>query len=107
MGENNNEEGQRNSTGSSGSEQEDDGGIHLGVDVTPGSVLDVIVNLLPIPDVNDLEEDTIQEVSEPIEPEPEQDQGTTTLGGASISLHPIDLAHLFIQVQNLIGVNCT
>merc|ERR1711962_247828 len=100
--ESNEDEGQRNTTGSSGSEEEDDGGIHLGVDVAPGSVLDVIVNLLPIPDVNDLEEDTIQEVSEP-----EEDQGTTTFGGASISLHPIDLANLFIQVQNLIGVNCT
>merc|ERR1711962_328618 len=37
----------------------------------------------------------------------QEDQGTTTFGGASISLHPIDLANLFIQVQNLIGVNCT
>merc|ERR1711962_1397672 len=106
--ESNEDEGQRNTTGSSGSEQEDDGGIHLGVDVAPGSVLDVIVNLLPIPDVNDLEEDTIQEVLEPEEVlNPEEDQGTTTFGGASISLHPIDLANLFIQVQNLIGVNCT
>merc|ERR1719317_732957 len=33
--------------------------------------------------------------------------GGSSFGGVSISLHPIDLAALFVQVQEAIGINCT
>merc|ERR1711892_1486216 len=33
--------------------------------------------------------------------------GGSSFGGLSVSLHPIDLAALFVQVQDAIGINCT
>jgi len=33
--------------------------------------------------------------------------GGSSFGGVSISLHPIDLAAMFVQVQEAIGMNCT
>merc|ERR1711892_1226527 len=33
--------------------------------------------------------------------------GGSSFGGLSFSLHPIDLAALFVQVQDAIGINCT
>merc|ERR1712106_1313155 len=33
--------------------------------------------------------------------------GGSSFGGLSVSLHPIDLAALFVQVQEAIGMNCT
>merc|ERR1712008_241770 len=33
--------------------------------------------------------------------------GGSSFGGLSISLHPIDLAYLFVRVQDAIGMNCT
>jgi len=33
--------------------------------------------------------------------------GGSSFGGLSVSLHPIDLAALFVQVQDAIGMNCT
>merc|ERR1712123_165027 len=33
--------------------------------------------------------------------------GGSRFGGLSVSLHPIDLAALFVQVQDAIGMNCT
>merc|ERR1711892_1529442 len=33
--------------------------------------------------------------------------GWSSFGGLSVSLHPIDLAALFVQVQDAIGINCT
>merc|ERR1711902_134762 len=41
------------------------------------------------------------------EGEENEENSTTTFGGFSVSLHPIDLAQLFVQVQQVIGVNCT
>merc|ERR1711923_573732 len=36
-----------------------------------------------------------------------ESDGGSSFGGLSISLHPIDLAALFVQVQEAIGMNCT
>merc|ERR1711983_495974 len=36
-----------------------------------------------------------------------ESDGGSSFGGVSISLHPIDLAALFVQVQEAIGINCT
>merc|ERR1712106_582185 len=33
--------------------------------------------------------------------------GGSSFGGLSVSLHPIDLAALFVPVQDAIGINCT
>lgn len=33
--------------------------------------------------------------------------GGSSIGGVSVSFHPIDLAALFVQVQSAIGMNCT
>merc|ERR1711983_550187 len=45
-----------------------------------------------------MEEDTMINV---------ESDGGSSFGGVSISLHPIDLAALFVQVQEAIGINCT
>merc|ERR1739848_856899 len=36
-----------------------------------------------------------------------ESEGGSSFGGLSISLHPIDLAAMFVQVQQAIGLNCT
>merc|ERR1711994_1028100 len=36
-----------------------------------------------------------------------ESDGGSSFGGVSISLHPIDLAAMFVQVQQAIGMNCT
>merc|ERR1712117_859570 len=36
-----------------------------------------------------------------------ESDGGSSFGGLSISLHPIDLAAMFVQVQQAIGLNCT
>merc|ERR1711994_1029084 len=36
-----------------------------------------------------------------------ESDGGSSFGGLSISLHPIDLAAMFVQVQQAIGMNCT
>merc|ERR1719320_2008591 len=45
-----------------------------------------------------MEEDTMINV---------ESDGGSSFGGVSISLHPIDHAALFVQVQEAIGINCT
>merc|ERR1719458_2127784 len=66
-----------------GEEEEEDNDIHIGVDVEPGSLLDMIINLIP-----------------------GEGEGAT-FGGISVSLAPIDLANIFVQVQQIVGMNCT
>merc|ERR1719361_1255106 len=34
-------------------------------------------------------------------------EGEGTIGGISVSLAPIDLANIFVQVQQIVGMNCT
>merc|ERR1712018_240662 len=36
-----------------------------------------------------------------------EEEGETTFGGISVSLAPIDLANIFVQVQQIVGMNCT
>merc|ERR1712079_867516 len=36
-----------------------------------------------------------------------ESDGGSSFGGLSVSLHPIDLAAMFVQVQQAIGMNCT
>merc|ERR1711899_309381 len=35
------------------------------------------------------------------------EQGGPTFGGISVSLAPIDLANIFVQVRQIVGMNCT
>jgi hypothetical protein len=83
-----------------GSGEEDD--IHIGVDVEPGSILDMIINLIPNPGSD---EDTTEIPGEEMTTADPGDLGTS-FGGVSVSLAPIDLANIFVQVQEIIGVNC-
>merc|ERR1719507_1562692 len=73
-----------------GEEEEEDNDIHIGVDVEPGSLLDMIINLIPGE-----------------EEQGEEDEGGAGFGGISVSLAPIDLANIFVQVQQIVGMNCT
>jgi len=39
--------------------------------------------------------------------ETDASDGGSSFGGVSVSMHPIDLAALFVQVQNSVGMNCS
>merc|ERR1712080_129381 len=83
--------------------------IHIGVDVEPGSLLDMIINLIPGDEERDEMEDTTEmgEEGTTMSPQEENMGGATTFGGISVSLAPIDLANIFVQVQQIVGMNCT
>merc|ERR550534_3124276 len=90
-----------------GEEEEVDNDIHIGVDVEPGSLLDIIINLIPGEEERDenAEDTTEMDGVEVTTLSPEQ--GGPTFGGISVSLAPIDLANIFVQVQQIVGMNCT
>merc|ERR1712223_1873732 len=90
-----------------GEEEEVDNDIHIGVDVEPGSLLDVIINLIPGEEERDenAEDTTEMDGAEVTTMSPEE--GGPTFGGISVSLAPIDLANIFVQVQQIVGMNCT
>ena len=84
-----------------GEEEEEDNDIHIGVDVEPGSLLDMIINLIPGEEDEEEGEDTT-EVGEGTTLRPgEEDEGGASFGGISVSLAPIDLANIFVQVDIL------
>jgi len=102
-------------SGSGAGEEEEDNDIHIGVDVEPGSLLDMIINLIPGEEERDEAdgEDTTEvdggegtTLSPEAEAEDEEEEGAT-FGGISVSLAPIDLANIFVQVQQIVGMNCT
>merc|ERR1719295_2403607 len=89
-------------------EEEEDNDIHIGVDVEPGSLLDMIINLIPGEEERDEEEDTTEVGGgEGTTMSPEDVEDGATFGGISVSLAPIDLANIFVQVQQIVGMNCT
>merc|ERR1719192_1794809 len=90
-----------------GEEEEVDNDIHIGVDVEPGSLLDIIINLIPGEEERDenSEDTTEMDGAEVTTLSPEE--GGPTFGGISVSLAPIDLANIFVQVQQIVGMNCT
>merc|ERR1711972_793903 len=90
-----------------GEEEEVDNDIHIGVDVEPGSLLDIIINLIPGEEERDenAEDTTEMDGAEVTTLSPEE--GGPTFGGISVSLAPIDLANIFVQVQQIVGMNCT
>merc|ERR1712088_949006 len=78
-----------------GEEVEEDNDIHIGVDVEPGSLLDMIINLIPGDEERDEEDaENTTEMGEMTTLSPE---GEETIGGISVSLAPIDLANIFVQ----------
>merc|ERR1711990_879392 len=89
-----------------GEEEEEDNDIHIGVDVEPGSLLDMIINLIP-GDEEGVEDATEMDGEEGTTMSPEEEEGEATFGGISVSLAPIDLANIFVQVQQIVGMNCT
>merc|ERR1712014_523437 len=52
-----------------------------------------------------MEEEEMEDDME--EMEEDMSDGGSSFGGVSVSLHPIDIASLFIQLQEIIGLNCT
>jgi len=88
-----------------GEEEEVDNDIHIGVDVEPGSLLDMIINLIPGDEERD--EDDAENTTEMGEMTTLSPEGEETIGGISVSLAPIDLANIFVQVQQIVGMNCT
>ena len=108
-----------------GEEEEEDNDIHIGVDVEAGSLLDMIINLIPGDEEGDedMEDTTETDGGEGTTLSPEEEEGAT-FGGISVSLAPIDLANIFVQVfcccqkstfsnsfllqvQQIVGMNCT
>ena len=85
--------------GSGEEEDEDDSDLHLGVDVPQGSLLDMIINIFPHEDESE-DENAVEGSGETSTQNP-GDLGIS-IGGASVSLHPIDLANLFVQVCTLL-----
>merc|ERR1712018_565346 len=71
-------------------EEEEDNDIHIGVDVEPGSLLDMIINLIPGDEERDEVEDTTEmgEEGTTMSPQEENMGGETTFGGISVSLAP-------------------
>merc|ERR1712088_28131 len=80
-------------------DETEEGGIHIGVDVEQGSILDMLINLIPNPP-DAADEDTTEVMEEGMEMTT-ADPGDlgTQFGGVSVSLAPIDLAGIFVQVQ--------
>merc|ERR1719458_1519963 len=95
---------QGSGSGDGEEEEEEDNDIHIGVDVEAGSLLDMIINL--IPGDEDMEDTTETDGGEGTTLSPEEEEGAT-FGGISVSLAPIDLANIFVQVQQIVGMNCT
>merc|ERR1719507_1997289 len=54
----------------------------------------------------DMEDTTEMEGGEGTTLSPEEEEGAT-FGAISVSLAPIDLANIFVQVQQIVGMNCT
>ena len=79
-----------------GEEEEVDNDIHIGVDVEPGSLLDMIINLIPGDEERD--EDDAENTTEMGDMTTLSPEGEETIGGISVSLAPIDLANIFVQV---------
>merc|ERR1712088_933460 len=105
--EENDEEMEEEEGSGDGEEEEEDNDIHIGVDVEPGSLLDIIINLIPGEEERDenAEDTTEMDGAEVTTLSPEE--GGPTFGGISVSLAPIDLANIFVQVQQIVGMNCT
>merc|ERR1719242_1614753 len=90
-----------------GEEEEVDNDIHIGVDVEPGSLLDIIINLIPGEEERDENAEATTEMDGAEVTTLSPEQGGATFGGISVSLAPIDLANIFVQVQQIVGMNCT
>ena len=96
------------------------GGISFGVDIEPGSFLDMVFNIIPGRIAEDQAEEEehdddyayVYDDDMDVVLEDDHTDGGSSIGAVSISLHPIDLAELFVQVQqtimeNTMGMNCT
>ena len=90
---------QGSGSGDGEEEEEEDNDIHIGVDVEAGSLLDMIINLIPGDEERDedMEDTTETDGGEGTTLSPEEEEGAT-FGAISVSLAPIDLANIFVQV---------
>ena len=100
-------------------EEEEEGSGSLSLDIAPDSFLDVVLNIIPntvagITGYNDEEEeeDYVYDEVNKVGISGDPSDGGSTVGGMTISLHPMDLAKMFVQVQksiieNTTGFNCS
>ena len=103
----------------SGEESSEDYDNSITMDVEDGTILDLVFNIIPnteeaITGGNEVEEyeyiyDQDNKVGINVT---DTSDGDTSVGGVTISLHTVDLAKLFVDVQksileNTAGVNCT
>ena len=100
-----------------GEEEEEEGSGSLSLDIRPDSFLDVVLNIIPntvadITGYNDEEEDYVYDEVNKVGISGDPSDGGSTVGGMTISLHSMDLAKMFVQVQrsiieNTTGFNCS
>ena len=100
-----------------GEEEEVEGSGSLSLDIRPDSFLDVVLNIIPntvagITGYNDEEEDYVYDEVNKVGISGDPSDGGSTVGGMTISLHSMDLAKMFVQVQrsiieNTTGFNCS
>ena len=98
-------------------EVEEEGSGSISLDIKPDSFLDVVLNIIPntvagITGYNDEEEDYVYDEVNKVGISGDPSDGGSTVGGMTISLHPMDLAKMFVQVQrsiieNTTGFNCS
>ena len=99
-------------------EVEEEGSGSISLDIKPDSFLDVVLNIIPntvagITGYNqEEEEDYVYDEVNKVGVDGDPTDGGSTVGGMTISLHSIDLAKMFVQVQkniieNTTGFNCS
>merc|ERR1712014_64698 len=104
-----NEEESMNETESSGEEEEMEGSGEE-EEQQPGIIESIVTLITNIIGGNTEDNEEGEEGSgsmEMEEMEEDMSDGGSSFGGVSVSLHPIDIASLFIQLQEIIGLNCT
>ena len=97
--------------------EEEEGSGSLSLDIRPDSFLDVVLNIIPntvagITGYNDEDEDYVYDEVNKVGITGDPSDGGSTVGGMTISLHSMDLAKMFVQVQrsiieNTTGFNCS
>ena len=98
-------------------EEGEEGSGSLSLEIRPDSFLDVVLNIIPntvagITGYNDEEEDYVYDEVNKVGISGDPSDGGSTVGGMTISLHSMDLAKMFVQVQrsiieNTTGFNCS
>ena len=99
-------------------DEEEEGSGSVSLDIRPDSLLDVVLNIIPntVAGITGFsqqeEEDYFYDELNQVGITGDPSDGGSTVGGMTISLHSMDLAKLFVEVQksiieNTTGFNCS